>query len=280
MEVLRSSSVPAFFDLAGEFLAEREAEHNLVFGVLSNYQADPSQYEDSPYLATVLHGDKVVGAAIRTPPWRLIVSEIDHPGAAHSLARDLEGSRLPGVVGPAGAADHFAEAWTELTGTKRHLARHERGFRLRRVIPPRPTSGEMVRAGQEHRSLIAGWVEAFHAEALGNVPAQDFDATADRWIRGLGRTAYLWVDGGRPVSLTGVGGLTPRGIRVGPVYTPPEDRGRGYASNLVAGVSQLQLDSGRTFVFLFTDLANPTSNKIYQQIGYEAVNDVDEWEFD
>ena len=280
MEVLRSSSVAAFFDLAGDFLAEREAQHNLIFGVLSNYQADPSQYADAPYLATVLHGDKVVGAAIRTPPWRLIVSEIDHPGAAHSLVRDLDGSELPGVVGPAGAAGHFAEAWSELTGAARRLARHERGFQLRRVIPPRPSTGAMVRAGQAHRPLLASWIEAFHQEAMGNVPDQDFDATADRWIRGLGRTAYLWIDDARPVSLTGVGGLTPRGIRVGPVYTPPEVRGRGYASNLVAGVSQLQLDSGRTVVFLFTDLANATSNKIYQEIGYEPVNDVDEWEFD
>ena len=97
--------------------------------------------------------------------------------------------------------------------------------------------------------------------------------------RRQGRTVYLWVDDGRPVSMTGAGGLTPNGIRVGPVYTPPGDRGHGYASNLVAQVSQAQLDSGRTYVFLFTDLANPTSNKIYQAIGYEPVNDFDEWEF-
>jgi GNAT superfamily N-acetyltransferase len=76
-------------------------------------------------------------------------------------------------------------------------------------------------------------------------PVQDWEATADRWIRGLGRTGYLWVDEGRPVSLAGAGGLTPNGIRIGPVYTPPELRGRGYASNLVAGVSQLQLYAGR-----------------------------------
>ena len=103
---------------------------------------------------------------------------------------------------------------------------------------------------------------------------------ARNWIERNGRTAYLWIDRGRPVSLTGAGGLTPNGIRVGPVYTPREDRGRGYASNLVARVSQELLDSGRTFVFLFTDLSNPTSNKIYQAIGYEPVSDVDEWEFD
>ena len=90
---------------------------------------------------------------------------------------------------------------------------------------------------------------------------------------------YLWLDDGRPVSLTGVGGLTPHGIRVGPVYTPPELRGRGYASNLVAAASQLQLETGRTFVFLFTDLTNPTANRIYQAIGYEPVIDFVEWDF-
>jgi GNAT superfamily N-acetyltransferase len=279
VEILRSSSVPAFLDLAGEFLGEREAEHNLIFGILSNYEADPSQYSEPPYLATILHGDRVVGAAIRTPPWRLVLSEVDHPGAIHSLARDLSGADLPGVVGPAAAAGHFAEAWHELRGRHPRLLRHERSFRLRRVIPPRPASGEMVRAQPEHRRILADWTEAFHEEALSNTPPQDYLAMADRWIRGLGRTAYLWYDGGRPVSMTGAGGLTPKGIRVGPVYTPPADRGRGYASNLVAQVSQLLLDQGRTFVFLFTDLANPTSNKIYQDIGYEPVGDVDEWEF-
>ena len=281
MEILRSSSVAAFLDLAGNFLAEREAEHNLIFGILSNYEADPSQYLDAPYLATVLHGDKVVGAAIRTPPWRIVLSEMHHPGAVHRLVEDLAGVALPGVVGPADAAGHFVEAWAEAghPGQPR-LARHERSFRLRRVTPPRPTTGAMVRAQPEHRALLAKWTRDFHDEALTNSPKQDYDAMADRWIRGLGRTAYVWVDDGRTVSMTGAGGLTPNGIRVGPVYTPPGERNRGYASNLVADVSQLLLDSGRSFVFLFTDLANPTSNKIYQAIGYEPVGDVDEWEFD
>jgi predicted GNAT family acetyltransferase len=123
------------------------------------------------------------------------------------------------------------------------------------------------------------WLKAFKDEALPGGPDQDWERMADRNIAGHGRQIFFWVDDGRPVSLTGVGGLTPHGVRVGPVYTPPELRGRGYASNLVAGVSQLQLDAGRDFVFLFTDLANPTANKIYQAIGYEPVNDVDEHDF-
>ena len=280
MEVVRGESVPAFLALAGEFLAAREAENNLIFGILSNLEADPSQYDAPPYLATVVDGERVVGAAIRTPPWRLVIADADDPAAPGLLADDLAGQALPGVVGPAETAGRFAAAWVERTGAPMRLGRHERSFRLRRVIPPRPASGELVRARPEDRAVLAAWSKAFHEEAIGDsAPAQDYDANADRWIRGIGRTGYLWVDEGRPVSLAGAGGLTPSGIRIGPVYTPPELRGRGYASNLVAAVSQQQLDAGRTFVFLFTDLANPTANKIYQAIGYEAVNDVDEYEF-
>jgi hypothetical protein len=82
---------------------------------------------------------------------------------------------------------------------------------------------------------------------------------------------WLWEDGGEIVSVSGWGGPTPNGIRIGPVYTPPELRGRGYATALVAELSQALLDGGRSFCFLFTDLANPTSNAIYERIGYVRV---------
>jgi predicted GNAT family acetyltransferase len=81
----------------------------------------------------------------------------------------------------------------------------------------------------------------------------------------------LWADGGGVVSASGWGGPTPNGIRIGPVYTPPALRGRGYATALVAELSQTLLDQGRRFCFLFTDLANPTSNAIYERIGYVRV---------
>jgi GNAT superfamily N-acetyltransferase len=283
LDVLRATTVADYMQIAGGYLAAREAEQNLIFGICSNLEADPSQYATGPYLAVVVHGDRVVGTAIRTPPWRLVLGVMEHPGAVHQLVQDLRadpaGADLPGAVGPSEAVGHFAEAWAEATGVTSRLARHERSFRLRKVIPPRAAPGSMRRAAPADRSLLADWARAFHEEALSGGPDQDFAAMADRWIRGVGRTAFLWDDGGRAVSLTGVGGLTPNGIRVGPVYTPPELRGRGYASNLVAAASQLQLDTGRTFVFLFTDLANPTANKIYQAIGYEPVNDVDEYDF-
>jgi uncharacterized protein len=279
MRVERASTVEAYLERAGAFLEGHEAENNLIFGICSQIRADPTQYE-SMYFATVVHGDKVVGGAIRTAPWRLLLAVMDHPGAVHRLVDDLEGEELPGVVGPVDVAEAFSEAWARATGVTRQPNRSTRAFRLRRVVAPRPAPGKAVRAGEEHRAVVRAWWEAFHLEAIGpGGPGSDYDAAVDRAIRGIGRTVYLWFDEGRPVSLTGVGGLTPHGIRIGPVYTPPELRGRGYASNLVAEISQAQLEAGRTFVFLFTDLSNPTANRIYQAIGYEPVIDFAEWDF-
>jgi hypothetical protein len=151
----------------------------------------------------------------------------------------------------------------------------ERIYRLTHVTPPRrAANGRARRATSDDRDLLTALVVAFHEEAL---PIEGGDrarrAIAD-WDPETGRQFWIWEDDdGRPVSLVGAGSPTPRGIRIGPVYTPPEHRGRGYASTLTAFVSQRALDAGRQFCFLYTDLANPTSNRIYQAIGYEPVID-------
>jgi hypothetical protein len=157
----------------------------------------------------------------------------------------------------------------------------ERIFRLSEVIAPRPARGAMRPARLDDRDVLVDWLTAFTAEALPEEEAALNDAadTVERWLREGGKRNYLWEVDGRPVSWTGVGGRTPNGTRVGPVYTPPSERGRGYASCLVAAASRAQLDAGLSFCFLFTDLANPTSNHVYQSIGYEAVSDVDVYSF-
>jgi hypothetical protein len=132
-------------------------------------------------------------------------------------------------------------------------------------------------AGPDDRDLVVDWFAAFADEALPPSAPRVPDELVDGRIAQGG--VFLWDDTG-PVSLAVVGSRTPRGARVGPVYTPPERRGRGYASACVAGASQAQLDAGLTFVFLFTDLANPTANHIYQEIGYQPVRDIDQWRFE
>jgi uncharacterized protein len=275
--VSRWSSAQDFLGAAGTFLAAREAEHCLLFGLSSTIASHPEVYPD-PRFWTVHEAERVVGAALRTPPHNLILSQVDEPRWLTALAADvLASDQPPGVNGPAAAARALADAWSARTGGTPARVVQERIYRLDRVVPPRPAPGCCREAEERDRALLAVWYTAFQAEALPLAPPGDAAEAADRMLRRVGRVAYVWDDAGEVVALAGAAGPTPRGIRIGPVYTPPDRRGRGYASNLVAEVSRRQLASGRSFCFLFTDLANPTSNHIYQTIGYAPVIDVDQY---
>jgi hypothetical protein len=281
--VRQHASVDEFLTGAGPFLEAREAEHNLLFGIAGFVRTNPELLTDGPaHFASVTDAaGRVVGATLRTPPHNQVLSCIDDVAAVDALVDALRDEDLPGILGPTQPAARFAARWTDATGQPARVQVAERIFRLQRVIPPdRPTVGLWRVAEAKDRELIADWLVAFSTEAMPEAPPiPDPLAVADRWVAQVGRIGYLWEDGGSVVSLVGAGGETPHGIRIGPVYTPPERRGRGYASSLTAAASQDQLARGRQFVFLFTDLANPTSNKIYQAIGYEPVCDVDQYRF-
>ncbi len=126
---------------------------------------------------------------------------------------------------------------------------------------------------ESDREILRAWMTGFHREALDHALA-DPDATVDEWLGSEHRALFLWDTDHGPVSMTGTQGRTPSGIRVSAVYTPPDHRRRGYAGNLVAAVSQAQLDAGRAECYIYTDLANPTSNHVYTELGYEPVADV------
>ena len=280
MELTTFADVEAFLAVAGDFLGAREAEHNLIFGISSYVRDKPDTFGDRPpYFAAVMSGHRVVAAALRTPPYNLVLSEVDDTAAMDLLVADRRDDDLPGVLGPVEHARAFAERWGAARACTWRLHLSERIFSLRTVIPAPPVPGRLRTATPRDRDLVAAWLRDFTQEALGEADPDAGAGLTDRWLEGRGRTLYLWEDG-ETVSLCGVGGATPNGIRIGPVYTPPSARRRGYASVLVAEASQLQLDAGRRFCFLFTDLANPTSNHIYQTIGYEPVRDVDEYRFE
>jgi uncharacterized protein len=282
VQVERFSDAQAFLDAAGPFLAEHEAEHNLLFGIAATLIIDSERYPEQPYLAAVSRDDEVVAAAVMTPPFNLVLSMTADPNALTAFGRDLVKNRLPvpGVTGPADVARRFAEMWAQRHGLSTHRAMAERTYRLERVTAPTDVPGVVRTATDDDRELLIDWVHDFLVEALDNPREGEAAAIVDSALQTGSRTFYLWEDDDRPVSLAGVTGPTPNGIRVGPVYTPPGSRRRGYASAVTAAASQAQLDAGRKFVFLFTDLDNPTSNKIYQAIGYEPVIDVDQWTFE
>jgi predicted GNAT family acetyltransferase len=134
---------------------------------------------------------------------------------------------------------------------------------------PGPRGAPRV-AGERDRDLLAGWFEAFALEVDGGAP-QDHTAAVDERLGYGGIT--VWEAGGAPVSVAGITRAVAGMVRVGPVYTPPALRGRGYAGGVTAAVSQAALDAGATDVVLYTDLANPTSNALYERLGYRPVED-------
>jgi len=280
MRIVTHGTPASFLARAGGFLGgQREAEHHLILGVVAGLSAAAPE----SYLATVEDDERVVFAAMRTPPFPLAISVTDERRATALLARDRATGdpALPGVLGPPSEAGAFAAGYAELTGRRPTAGMRQSIHRLWRVVAPRRVEGRMRRALREDRGLVAEWLAAFEHDVRGTEPDHDgAAATAERWFTDTaGRALYFWEVGERPVSMTGASGATPRGIRIGAVYTPPQDRGRGYASNLVAAVSQAQLDAGRTFCFLYTDLANPTSNHIYRAVGYEPVSEAMEFVF-
>jgi predicted GNAT family acetyltransferase len=271
----RHADATSFLDRAVDFLLAREAEHNLILGLSGRLQTEPRLYGEEPYFASVRDGERVVGVTMRTPPHNLILSMIDDDGAIELLAGDAHevfGS-LPGVVGPKEPVARFARIWTERTGEPAEIGIQQRVYCAPQAILPEGVSGSMRPYAEGDRDLVIAWMDAFVNEALPEPPPEDAEGWLRRTLSNPDGGVVLWVDGDRPVSFSGYGGLTPNGIRVGPVYTPPELRRHGYASALTAELTQLLLDRGRRFCFLFTDLANPTSNSIYQQIGFRPVAD-------
>ena len=282
LHVERLPDAAAFEDRAGAFLGRREAENCLLLGLCASLRKGITYGARSPYLAVAVEGRTVVGAAMRTPPLNLIIATGTEIRALPAIADDVQRSDaadLTGLLGPKELGHAFVDIWRPRSGVRAELKTSERIYRLTTVSAPRfgPSAGWMRLAEPADRELVVEWMLAFAQEALGEADLAGAQAGADRWIAGRG--LRLWIDGDQPVSMAGAGGPTPNGIRIGAVYTPKAFRKRGYAGTLVAMLSQAELSAGRTFCFLFTDLANPTSNEIYQDIGYEPVCDVDEYRF-
>ena len=283
MKLLRFTDPNDFLQTARDFLAAREAENNLMLGLSSTLLIDRFRYGEQPYFAVVTLGDRVVAAALRTPPHNLILSWMADTAAMDLILEDVHqtyGTLVPGVIALSTVAKAAAIRWQNLTGYDYRLLLAERIYQLEQVIPAAPVPGQMRLIRQADRALVAQWLVDFGVEALPEEvhSLADAERSVDLALAGQQRRFFVWDDNG-VVSLAGCGGETIQGIRIGPVYTPRDKRGKGYASALVAEMSQLMLDEGRKYCFLFTDLANPTSNRIYQNIGYDPVADVDVYAF-
>ena len=269
MRVERHRNGASFLESSGTLRLEAEAENNLILGVSARLET--GEEDSSDYLAVVLDGKRPVACAMRTPPQRAVVSSAPRP-YLDALVADLADryEDVPGVTGR-------VEAWVTRRPAAVTTAMSLRIYQLDQVQPPRSRASGSIRVIEAgDLDLLVEWMTAFERDThIGG--ETDVRAAARRRIDE--QSVFIWEDGG-PVSMAASAGPTPNGIRVNLVYTPPGLRGRGYASACVAAVSQHLLDTGRSFCFLYTDLENPTSNRIYQNIGYRPVCDAAALDFE
>ena len=271
MDVRVLEDAGAFVEEAGAFLADDEARHNLALGIAGSWRADVGPR--GGFRSWVVHdGGRVVGAALRTPPYNLVLARPEGEAALETLTAAIA-DELPGVIGAEPEASAFARAWSATRGVGLHVQRRMGVYALDRVLTVPGAPGASRAATAADRDLLLRWMHEFGVEVLeeGDPGREEAEASVLQRLARTDAGFLLWEDGGETVSVAGWGSPTPSGIRVGPVYTPPALRGRGYATALVAELSAQQLAAGRRFCFLYTDLANPTSNAIYERIGYVKV---------
>lgn len=247
-----------------------------ILGSVATAVADGSlTYDD--YLWWVASDDqgRVIGAAMRTAPHGMVLSPMPIE-AITELARavSIHDDGLPGVSGPRGVVENFIEQYrkTRSEGSVRESRMEEEHllYALKELSIP-SVEGEMTTAVPEDFDVIHEWYRNFGQDTGVFMPNPQGSIRA-----GMGRGSYrFWVVGGERVSMAGHAPLveTPTGsiARVGPVYTPPLHRRNGYAGALTATLSKELLAKGAK-VMLYTDAKNPTSNSIYQKIGFEMID--------
>jgi predicted GNAT family acetyltransferase len=273
----RFESAEDFSVASMDFLLAREAENNLILGITSDLVGGAAFGGSPPYFVVAKRGGEVTAVALRTPPYNVTISATDDLEAVDAIAEAVakEYGTLPGLLAPVGAANRFAEKWESLTAQRRRLRKNERIYKCNHVTRARAPQGTMRPFQESDRQTALQWTKLVIAESgLPRTGGEaEFRASIDRRLNSRDGGYFFWETGGDLVSMAASGGRTPNGVRIGPVYTPPSCRGKGYATALVADLTSTMLDRGLDFCFLFTDLANPTSNSIYAQIGYVPVTD-------
>jgi predicted GNAT family acetyltransferase len=211
-----------------------------------------------------------------TPPYKL---QLHAEGAygARDLAPVVRGLvdgnwPVPGVMGREELATDFAEAWRETTGAKWRVGQRQRVHELRRVDHPDYPPGRFRAAGEHDLGFAQRCAVGFHVYCFGDDGRHE---QTRRAAEAKVRKGHLFVwDHDGPRSMATRNRPTAHGEAISLVFTPPEHRRRGYATAVVAKLSQLLLDDGNEFCTLYTDLSNPTSNRIYAQVGFRGVEDV------
>jgi hypothetical protein len=277
-----------FLSAAGDYLATDPVISTVVTTVahrqLARQASGLAQPDGDWWLVVRDASGAVTGTGMRTAPFApRPLFLLPMPGrAAVALARVLHdrGEEVLAVNGALPAAELCAAELARLGGGQVQVGQHMRLHELGELVWPAPAPGRLAAATEADVALVAEWLRAFAGDAdeqagrPRGASAHEIPDRPELLRRIRAGSLWFWTDEtGERVHLTGVGPTSFGVARVGPVYTPPAQRGRGWASNAVASVSR-QVQASGARVCLFTDQANPTSNRIYAALGYRPVVDM------
>ena len=269
-----TTDIETYAAAASGLLADNPVGHTVALSVIESVRAG-HRWSEHGQMWFAYYDDGVVrGAVSLTPPFELLLAAVPEDTLAELVDALLrKGVSFSGVNGVTGTVERFVETWTSATGARAVPVHRMRLYRLATLRPPASAPAGRARpAGHDDLETAVRWLRDFQTEA--GVPATNVESTARSAI-GDDRL-WLWEDEARyPVALAS---RTPPAVgvaRIAPVYTPPERRRRGYGTAITAACTHDALARGAEHVVLFADLANPTSNSIYQQIGYTPVRDHD-----
>lgn len=274
MECKHYTDVHEFALKAEPILTDREDVYSLFFGVL---QAIKAGRYDNPFMATIEEDSEVLALIQMTPPHPLNLIIVDEKRLEEIIdvlikkIVELE-IEMTSVISLKSWAYRFAEKWQVQTGMGHHLLMDQGLYRLDEVNEALQQSpGSWRLADKEDCLLIEGWFTIFEEDTgLPITPKEDVKKRVAAFVSG--REVFLWEHDGKVVSMMKKSRPTQHGVTVSLVFTPHEERKKGYARTMVAACST-ELLKNYDFCVLYTDLMNPTSNKIYREIGYERIAD-------
>ena len=265
MQLIFFSDLSAFSSTVTPFLMEQEAVNNLMLGLLdAGRNAAPVDWE----MAAVVDGGRLVLASLRTPPYNLILAgETVSEEAVALLSAHYSGKPLPGVIGPSALAEAFAARYAAEAGMSWKVTISETVYQLTAVSDV-PQPGKLRPAEERDSFFLAYWLRSSEEDIFHRSASLNFEDARERSLKG---ELFLYEVEGVPVCLAGSSRQMPHGRSIGPVYTPPIFRRKGYATAATAALSRRILADGNDFCALFADRANPASNRAYQQAGFQPV---------
>jgi predicted GNAT family acetyltransferase len=275
MEVVRHKTAAEFLDRAGAWLESAEAENNLILGIAAYFRSYIGQLNVTPYFLTLDDNGTMVGAALMSPPRQLLISDMPDP-AVYTLADYMlaESAPVHGLVGRNYKAQLFAYYWTKRTGISSRIRMMERLYACTAGPTLTCASGRLRAATADDQARLSEWCVQFCIDGRIETEIVFFKARLPHKI--ADSTLFVW-ETEEVVSMAAIERESRCGAALSWVFTPAHLRRQGYATSCVAALTQRMLDSGKKFCCLYTDLANPTSNSIYQKLGYQPVCDVQDW---